>query len=136
MSREWLAVTLLPDSEETQARQNLRNLLLSLRQSLGTEASRIVSPSRDSLSLNLAGADVDVTRFDRAIKDGSEARLREAISSHILRIQLPTLQSREFFFFATFAFLAGFNERWANVLFGKAEQTLGAQFSPSESKEE
>lgn len=58
------------------------------------------------------------------------------ISSHLLRIQVPTLRSREFFFFATFAFLAGFNERWANVLFGKAEQTLGAQFSSSGSKEE
>src|SRR3954451_12496868 len=58
------------------------------------------------------------------------------ISSNLLRIKLPTLHSREFYFFATFAFLAGFNERWANVLFGKAEQTLGAQFSSSATKEE
>jgi hypothetical protein len=49
------------------------------------------------------------------------------VQSGILRIQLPSDRTTEFFFFATLAFLAGFNERWANVLFGTAEQTLSAQ---------
>src|SRR5436190_1959377 len=55
VSRSWLAGTLWPDSEETQALQNLRNALLSLRKALGSEAGRIYSPTRDTLALNLEG---------------------------------------------------------------------------------
>jgi len=36
-----------------------------------------------------------------------------------------------FYYFASFAFLAGFNERWANVLFGKAGQTLAGRIGGS-----
>jgi len=79
VSRSWLAGTLWPDSEETQALQNLRNVLLSLRQALGSEAKRIHSPTRDTLSLNLEGADVDLLRFDAAIRRGGEKALREAV---------------------------------------------------------
>lgn len=48
------------------------------------------------------------------------------IRSGIPRVTLPTDPGREFFFFATVAFLAGFNERWTNVLFGEAERTIAA----------
>src|SRR5436853_7146098 len=78
VSRSWLAGTLWPDSEETQALKNLRNALLSLRKALGAEGERI-HPTRDTLSLNLDGADVDLLRFDAAIRRGEEAALREAV---------------------------------------------------------
>src|ERR1051326_3372613 len=40
VSRSWLAGTLWPDSEDPQALKNLRNVLLSLRQALGSEGER------------------------------------------------------------------------------------------------
>ena len=46
--------------------------------------------------------------------------------SELLRTTLPTDQSTAFFFFGILAFLAGFNERWTNVLFGQAEKTIAA----------
>src|ERR1043166_2645413 len=76
VSRSWLAGTLWPDSEETQALQNLRNALLSLRKALGSEGERIQSPARDTISLNLDGADVDLLRFDAAIRRGGREALR------------------------------------------------------------
>src|SRR5215216_3238829 len=63
VDRSWLAGTLWPDSEEGQARHNLRNDLVELRNALGTEAARIQSPTRSSLILDLEGADVDLVRF-------------------------------------------------------------------------
>ncbi len=45
--------------------------------------------------------------------------------SGILRMNLPDTRTT-FFFFGSLAFLAGFNERWTNVLFGKAERTVAA----------
>lgn len=47
------------------------------------------------------------------------------IRSGIPQVQLPA-ENRAFFYFAIVAFLAGFNERWTNVLFGKAERTIAA----------
>jgi hypothetical protein len=38
--------------------------------------------------------------------------------------------SDQFFFYGSLAFLAGFNERWTNVIFGKAEQTIAASLAP------
>jgi hypothetical protein len=46
--------------------------------------------------------------------------------SGIPRMTLPEERSTTFFFFGTLAFLAGFNERWTNVLFGQAERTIAA----------
>jgi hypothetical protein len=46
--------------------------------------------------------------------------------SGIPRMQLPDDKATTFFFFGILAFLAGFNERWTKVLFGKAERTLAA----------
>ncbi len=43
--------------------------------------------------------------------------------------------SAQFFFFGSLAFLAGFNERWTNVIFGKAEQTIAASLSPPSAAE-
>lgn len=46
--------------------------------------------------------------------------------SGIPRMNLPEDARTTFFFFGILAFLAGFNERWTNVLFGKAERTVAA----------
>jgi hypothetical protein len=46
--------------------------------------------------------------------------------SGISKTNLPPQQSTTFFFFGILAFLSGFNERWTNVLLGKAELTLAS----------
>jgi hypothetical protein len=48
------------------------------------------------------------------------------LQSEILHTTLPEKRSTSFFFFGILAFLAGFNERWTNVLFGQAERTIAA----------
>src|SRR5688500_5176312 len=55
VDRSWLAGTLWPDSEESRALSNLRDMLVHLRKALGPERERIQSPTRDSLTLNLEG---------------------------------------------------------------------------------
>jgi predicted ATPase/DNA-binding SARP family transcriptional activator len=74
-----LAGTLWPESEESRALQNLRDDLMRLRKALGLEAHRIESPTRDSLSLDLEGADVDLLEFDRGTKEGAEEELRRVV---------------------------------------------------------
>jgi hypothetical protein len=55
------------------------------------------------------------------------------VKSGLLNIELPDSESETFFFLGSLAFLAGFNERWTNVIFGKAEQTIAATLgTPSE----
>src|SRR5262245_27000366 len=76
VERAWLAGTLWPDTEESRALQNLRNVLVSLRKALGPEAGRLLSPTQGALTLNLAGTEVDVLKFDAAILAGDEASLR------------------------------------------------------------
>src|SRR5262245_40020708 len=76
VERSWLAGTLWLDSAESRALQNLRDDLMRLRKALGPEKERIHSPSRDTLTLDLSGADVDIVRFDAGIKAGDEASLR------------------------------------------------------------
>ena len=51
------------------------------------------------------------------------------VKSGLLNIQLPSSETETFFFFGTLAFLAGFNERWTNVIFGRAEQTIAASLT-------
>ncbi|HLK60485.1 MAG TPA: BTAD domain-containing putative transcriptional regulator, partial [Chthonomonadaceae bacterium] len=79
VDRSWLAGTLWPDSEESQALHNLRDILVHLRKALGSEGVRVQSPTRDTLTLDLEGAEVDVVRFDRAMKVGEEEALRSAV---------------------------------------------------------
>src|SRR5262245_18603486 len=79
VERTWLAGTLWPESRESRARQNLCNDLTHLRKALGAESRRIQAPTRDSLALDLEGAEVDVVRFDAAIQAGDEIALRDAV---------------------------------------------------------
>jgi DNA-binding SARP family transcriptional activator len=80
VDRSWLAGTLWPDSRESQGLQNLRNALSHLRTALGAEGIRIQSPTRDTLTLDIEGADVDVPRFDAATQAGDEESLRDAVA--------------------------------------------------------
>src|SRR5262245_9635238 len=70
VERSWLAGTLWPDSDESRAFQNLRNVLVTLRKALGPEAARLQSPVPAVLTLDLTGAVVDVPQFDAAIQAG------------------------------------------------------------------
>src|SRR5688572_24844412 len=60
VDRSWLAGTLWLDSDESVALNNLRHALVHLRKALGTESARIQSPTRDTLTLDLEGTEVDV----------------------------------------------------------------------------
>ncbi|HKN46193.1 MAG TPA: hypothetical protein VJW23_19960 [Propionibacteriaceae bacterium] len=51
------------------------------------------------------------------------------IKSGIPNVKLPADTTTAFFFLGSVAFLAGFNERWANVMFGKAERTVAVSLS-------
>lgn len=53
------------------------------------------------------------------------------IKSGIPNVTLPADKTTAFFFLGTVAFLAGFNERWTNVMFGKAERTVAASLGNS-----
>ena len=44
----------------------------------------------------------------------------------------PADRSTAFFFFGILAFLAGFNERWTNVLFGQAEHTIASSLGAAD----
>ena len=80
VEREWLAGTLWPDVDQTQAFANLRPALSGLRDALGAAAARLESPGRRTLRLNLAaGADVDLLTFDAAVASGERKALEQAI---------------------------------------------------------
>lgn len=75
VQREWLAGTLWPDVDQAQAFANLRPALSELRKALGSEGERLQSPNRNSLLLDLTGAEVDVLRFDAALSSKTTASL-------------------------------------------------------------
>ena len=72
VSRTWLQATLWPDSLPEQAAYNLRRSLSDLRGALGAQAARVLSPTSQTLRLDLAGADVDTLTFDRLAKQGEK----------------------------------------------------------------
>src|SRR5689334_8919531 len=78
--REWLAEALWPDAGRELALNYLRRSLSALRQILGPEAYRILTPDRTSIRLDLAGADCDLLAFDAAIARGDAVSLEQAIS--------------------------------------------------------
>lgn len=75
VDRLWLASTLWPDSEEAEARKNLRNTLYELRRALGDQAVRLQSPTGVTLSLDLSGVEVDLLAFDAALTKGDSPEL-------------------------------------------------------------
>jgi DNA-binding SARP family transcriptional activator len=80
VEREWLAGTLWPDSEQSQAFRNLRVVLSELRSALGAESWCLESPNRHTLSLDLTGAEVDVRTFDAAHLSGERSALEQAVT--------------------------------------------------------
>jgi predicted ATPase/DNA-binding SARP family transcriptional activator len=80
VEREQLSALLWPDSSAEQAAYNLRRNLTDLRRVLGTDASRLRSPTFRTLRLDLAGADVDLIAFDAAIACGGTSDLERAVS--------------------------------------------------------
>jgi non-specific serine/threonine protein kinase len=71
-ARDWLAATIWPENEESQARFYLRKGLSDLRKALGAEATRLLSPTPRTVRLNLEGAFADVVAFDDAIQRKDE----------------------------------------------------------------
>ncbi|MBC7806751.1 MAG: hypothetical protein H7145_11425 [Akkermansiaceae bacterium] len=80
VEREWLAGTLWPDADQSQAFANLRPALSQLRSALGSASSRLVAPSRHTLQLDLSNAQVDVLTFDAAIATKRRSDLERAVS--------------------------------------------------------
>jgi predicted ATPase/DNA-binding SARP family transcriptional activator len=80
VEREWLAGTLWPDVDQSQAFDNLRPILSELRRGLGNQSVRLLAPDRRTLLLDLGGADVDVLRFDAAIESGKLSNLEQAVA--------------------------------------------------------
>ena len=66
--RVWLAGTLWPDADEANARFYLRRTLAALRKALDSEAPRLLSPTSQTLQLELSGADCDLLAFNEAIE--------------------------------------------------------------------
>ncbi len=63
--------------------QSTRQAVRALRVALGAEASRLVSVGKGIFWLDIAGADVDVTRFDYCVQNSADSTLRaEAIELH------------------------------------------------------
>lgn len=82
VSRIWLAQTLwpFPETLESRALVNVRKSLMEIRKALGPAADRIRAPDRQTVLLDLEGADVDVMAFDSAVAAGDPASLRRAVS--------------------------------------------------------
>jgi DNA-binding SARP family transcriptional activator len=76
-ARNWLATTLWPDNDEAQARFYLRKSLSNLRHALEGEATRLQTPDRRTVRLDMTGAFADVIAFDSALTAGE---LPEAVA--------------------------------------------------------
>src|SRR5579871_912609 len=79
VERDLLVGTLWPESSQTQALYNLRQSLSDLRAALGDQAARLQAPTRHTLLLDLAGAQVDVLDFDAGIKEERALPLEQAV---------------------------------------------------------
>jgi predicted ATPase/DNA-binding SARP family transcriptional activator len=80
VEREWLAGTLWPDMDQSQAFANLRPVLSELRRALGDQGERLQSPDRHTLVLELKDTEADVLSFDAAIKRGKLSDLERAVA--------------------------------------------------------
>jgi predicted ATPase/DNA-binding SARP family transcriptional activator len=80
VEREWLAATLWPDLDQSRAFANLRPVLSELRSALAAQGKRLQTPDRHTLLLDLVGAEVDLLRFDDAIKSGKPSALQHAVA--------------------------------------------------------
>jgi predicted ATPase/DNA-binding SARP family transcriptional activator len=80
VERTWLAGLLWSDTAESQGLATLRRYLAYLRRALGSEVSRLQSPTSSSLMLDLTGATVDLITFDTALARGERQSLEAAVA--------------------------------------------------------
>ena len=80
IERDWLAGMLWPETETERSLGNLRPVLSALRRALGSESERLQTPSRHTVSLDLAGADSDVQTFDSRIAAKTLPALAQAVA--------------------------------------------------------
>src|SRR5262249_8687991 len=78
--REWLTGMLWPDLDQSQAFANMRPILSDLRKALGSEGERLQTPDRQTLLLDLTGAQADVVTFDAAIASRKLTDLEQAVA--------------------------------------------------------
>lgn len=78
VQRDWLAGTLWPESDTSQALANLRQSLTELRRALGEQASRLRSTPH-TVTLHLQGAEADVLRFEELVAQGDTESLESAL---------------------------------------------------------
>jgi DNA-binding SARP family transcriptional activator len=90
LPRDYIASLLWPESDHEAALANLRNSLTSMRHALGAEACRLLSPTPRTLALDLRDVELDVHRFDAAIRRGDPDSLAGAVAIY----RGPLLQGR------------------------------------------
>jgi predicted ATPase/DNA-binding SARP family transcriptional activator len=90
LEREWVAETFWPDSQNP--RENLKRCLTDLRTAMGSQADRILSPSRDLLSFDSTGVDIDVAQFDRAIAEAKRLQSVSALGKAVAVYRGPVLE--------------------------------------------
>jgi DNA-binding SARP family transcriptional activator len=78
--RDKLAALLWGDRPETLARTSLRQTLFILRKALAGQTSAWLHLDGGALALNPAAVDVDVSRFEQRLADGTPAALAEAVT--------------------------------------------------------
>ncbi|MGH3642488.1 MAG: AAA family ATPase, partial [Mycobacterium sp.] len=76
--RDKLAALLWGDTTDGQARHSLRQALLAIRQALPSVDGALLVIGPDSVTLNEAAVDVDVTAFERLLAQGTAEALRAA----------------------------------------------------------
>lgn len=79
LERDWLAGTLWPESEQSQALGYMRQCLAALRKQLGAHAERIQSPTRNTLSFDVRGIAIDFIAFDADLKNGELSGMERAV---------------------------------------------------------
>lgn len=83
VERNWLAGILWPENDEETARTYLRQSLTDLRNALGSESGRLLSPTQRTLRLDIesgATADVDVATFAQCLKRSDTASLEQVVA--------------------------------------------------------
>ena len=78
--RDKLAALLWGDRPETLARKSLRQTLFIIRRALADQTSAWLDLDGGALALNPAAVDVDVSRFEHRLADGTPAALAEAVT--------------------------------------------------------
>ena len=80
VERDWLEEILWGENSPIEAEDYFRHVLSAVRKSLGSERTRLQSPSNHTLLLDLTQADVDLLTFDNAVVSKDMAAQEQAVS--------------------------------------------------------